>query len=96
MMLLKTEKARHELMPGVRTLSLRERSLLLLADGKPLQELQAMYHGLGRQMVDDLMRAGYFCAGTRSGKCPSDGCTARGAAAPCATALSGGHTHVPV
>ena len=61
-MLLKTEKARHELMPGVRTLSLRERSLLLLADGKPLQELQAMYHGLGRQMVDDLMRAGYFCA----------------------------------
>jgi hypothetical protein len=61
MMLLKTEKARHELMPGVRTLSLRERSLLLLADGKPLQELQAMYHGVGRQIVDDLMRAGYLC-----------------------------------
>ena len=60
MMLLKTEKARHELMPGVRSLSLRERSLLLLADGKPLQELQAMYHGVGRQIVDDLMRAGYL------------------------------------
>lgn len=60
MMLLKTEKARHELMPGVRSLSLRERSLLLLADGKPLHELQAMYHGVGRQIVDDLMRAGYL------------------------------------
>jgi len=60
MMLHKTEKARHELMPGVRSLSLRERSLLLLADGKPLQELQAMYHGVGRQIVDDLMRAGYL------------------------------------
>ena len=60
MMLLKTEKARQELMPGVRSLSLRERSLLLLADGKPLHELQAMYHGVGRQIVDDLMRAGYL------------------------------------
>ena len=36
MLLQKTEKARLELSPGVRTLSLRERSLLLLADGKPL------------------------------------------------------------
>ena len=60
MMLLKTEKARQELMPGVRSLSLRERSLLLLADGKPLHELQAMYHGVGRQIVDDLVRAGYL------------------------------------
>ena len=31
MLLQKTEKARLELSPGVRTLSLRERSLLLLA-----------------------------------------------------------------
>lgn len=62
MMLLKTEKARNELMPGVRTLSLRERSLLLLADGKPLQELQAMYNGVGRQIVDDLLRDGYLRA----------------------------------
>ena len=35
MLLLKTEKARQELAPGMRTLSLRERSLLLLAEGKP-------------------------------------------------------------
>lgn len=77
MMLLKTEKARHELMPGVRTLSLRERSLLLLADGKPLQELQAMYHGVGRQIVDDLMRAGYLCA-----QAPEPGETTPAAAVP--------------
>lgn len=60
MLLLKTDKARQELMPGVRTLSLRERSLLLLADAKPLQELQAMYHGEGGRIVDELMRAGYL------------------------------------
>jgi hypothetical protein len=61
MMLLKTDKARLELQPGVRTLSLRERSLLLLADGKPLHELQAMYNGEGRQIVDELVHAGYLC-----------------------------------
>lgn len=60
MLLLKTDKARLELMPGVRTLTLRERSLLLLSDGKPLHELQAMYNGVGSQIVDDLMRAGYL------------------------------------
>jgi hypothetical protein len=60
MLLHKTDKARQELQPGVRTLSLRERSLLLLADAKPLQELQAMYHGEGSRIVDELMRAGYL------------------------------------
>ena len=64
MLLQRTEKARLELSPGVRTLSLRERSLLLLADGKPLQDLQAMYHGLGAQMVDHLVRHGYLTAAT--------------------------------
>ena len=52
MLLQKTEKARLELLPGVRTLSLRERSLLLLADGKPLSDLQAMYNGIGAQIVE--------------------------------------------
>ena len=60
MMLLKTDKARTELMRGVRTLSLRERSLLLLADGKPLHELQALYHGMGAQLVEQLIREGYL------------------------------------
>ena len=40
--------------------SRRERSLLLLADAKPMQELQAMYHGEGSRIVDELMRAGYL------------------------------------
>ncbi|WP_440108085.1 hypothetical protein [Acidovorax sp. BL-A-41-H1] len=60
MLLQRTEKARLELSPGVRTLSLRERSLLLLADGKPLHDLQAMYHGLGAQMVEQLVDQGYL------------------------------------
>ena len=60
MLLQKTEKARLELSPGVRTLCLRERSLLLLADGKPLSDLQAMYNGIGAQIVENLMRQGYL------------------------------------
>lgn len=60
MLLQKTEKARLELSPGVRSLSLRERSLLLLADGKPLSDLQAMYNGIGAQIVENLMRQGYL------------------------------------
>ena len=60
MLLQKTEKARLELLPGVRTLSLRERSLLLLVDGKPLSDLQAMYNGIGAQIVENLMRQGYL------------------------------------
>ena len=64
MLLQKTEKARLELSPGVRTLSLRERSLLLLVDGKPLYDLQAMYNGIGAQIVDNLMRQGYLSGPT--------------------------------
>lgn len=66
MLLQKTEKARLELLPGVRTLSLRERSLLLLVDGKSLSDLQAMYNGIGAQIVDNLMRQGYL-AGPAAG-----------------------------
>jgi hypothetical protein len=60
MLLQKTEKARLELLPGARKLSLRERSLLLLVEGKPLPDLQAMYNGLGAQMVENLVRQGYL------------------------------------
>lgn len=60
MLLQKTDKGRLELLPGVRTLSLRERSLLLLVEGKPLSDLQAMYNGIGAQIVDNLMRQGYL------------------------------------
>lgn len=64
MLLQKTDKARLELLPGVRTLSLRERSLLLLVDGKPLSDLQAMYNGIGAQIVENLMRQGYLTGQT--------------------------------
>jgi len=60
MLLQKTEKAHQELSPGVRALSLRERSLLLLADGKPVSALQAMYHGMGAQIVESLLHQGYL------------------------------------
>lgn len=80
MLLQKTEKARLELLPGVRTLSLRERSLLLLVEGKPLSDLQAMYNGIGAQIVDNLMRQGYLTGPTelphagsvRAGAAPGD------------------------
>ncbi|SFE69718.1 hypothetical protein [Paracidovorax wautersii] len=62
MLLQKTDKARLELSPGVRTLSLRERSLLLLADGRSKVELDAMYNGLGAEMVSELLRQGYLTA----------------------------------
>lgn len=60
MLLQKTKKADLELSPSVRSLSLRERSLLLLVEGKRLVQLQAMYNGVGAQMVEDLMRQGYL------------------------------------
>lgn len=60
MLLLKTDKARLELSPGVRTLSLRERSLLLLAEGRPAQELEALYHGAGKDIVGRLLADGYL------------------------------------
>lgn len=73
MLLQRTDKARRELSPGVRTLSLRERSLLLLADGKPLAQLQALYNGVGAQMVDHLVREGYLAnlASTEAANTPA-------------------------
>lgn len=71
MLLQKTEKARLELTPGVRTLSLRERSLLLLVDRKPLHDLQAMYNGIGAQIVDNLMRQGYLTGPTSAASAPN-------------------------
>ena len=60
MFLRKTEKARLELSPGVRTLSLRERSLLLLAEGKRATELHALHNGMGAQLLDKLIAEGYL------------------------------------
>ncbi|CAN5541233.1 hypothetical protein BH11PSE7_BH11PSE7_33550 [soil metagenome] len=61
MLLQKTEKARTELRPGVRTLGLRERGVLLMADGnKSVADLAPMFDGQGRQIAMDLIRLGYL------------------------------------
>lgn len=61
MYLQKTEKARSELRPGVRTLGQRERTFLLLADGrKTLGDLRPMFEGHGEQIALNLIREGYL------------------------------------
>lgn len=61
MRLEKTDKARAELQPGSRTLSLRERSLLLLANGrKTAQEIGAYYGEEGQRLVQQLLHDGYL------------------------------------
>ncbi len=82
MLLQKTDKARLELSPGVRTLSLRERSLLLLADGRPKVELDAMYNGLGAEMVRELLHQGYLTELSLPGTSADAGADAGEAPAP--------------
>lgn len=61
MLLQKTDKARTELRPGMRTLGQRERTLLLLADGnKSLLDLRGLFDGEGEQIVLNLVREGYL------------------------------------
>lgn len=84
-MLQKTDKARQELAPGVRTLSLRERSLLLIADAKPIEVLHAMYNGMGAQIVDDLVRQGYLTAIKQPGPATAPAKAPAPAAAPATT-----------
>ena len=61
MLLQTTEKARLDLHPGVQTMTLRARSLLLLADcRKPPAELRRLFNGMGEQIMLDLVRQGYL------------------------------------
>ena len=61
MLLQRTEKARIELLPGPRTLGLRERSVLMLANGdKSLMDLEPLFGGEGWQIALDLVRQGYL------------------------------------
>ncbi len=61
MLLQTTPKARRELHPGVQTFNLRQRSVLLLADGPASTvRLRRLFNGMGRQIVDELLRQGYL------------------------------------
>ncbi len=61
MLLRRTEKARNELSRGNRTLPLRERSLMLLADGnKSLADFNVMFDGEGMALAERLINQGYL------------------------------------
>ncbi len=61
MQLHKTERARAELRPGTRTLSQRERTLLLLADGsKSVLDFRPLFNGEGEQIALRLLREGFL------------------------------------
>ena len=63
MRLQKTEKARAELQPGIRTLGQRERSLLLLADGQnTVTYVNTLFNGGGEKLVLQLLQDGYLTA----------------------------------
>lgn len=62
MLLYQTTKAHRELAPGAARLNLRERSLLLLANGVPRAQLERLFHGQGAALVAQLLQAGYLAA----------------------------------
>lgn len=60
-MLIKTEKGRHELRPGNRTLGQRERAILLVADGQQSEaQMAALFNGEGQQLLASLLAQGYL------------------------------------
>ncbi|MEG0448105.1 MAG: hypothetical protein RR687_15215, partial [Comamonas sp.] len=60
MLLQKTAKALEELQPGTRMLPQRARSVLLMAGGKSLVELQQMLGLEHAQLAQQLMSEGYL------------------------------------
>lgn len=61
MQLHKTDRARAELKPGVRTLGQRERTLLLMADGsKSAQDFRPLFEGDGEAIALRLLRDGFL------------------------------------
>ena len=61
MQLHKTDRARAELKPGVRTLGQRERTLLLLADGsKSALDFKLLFDGGGEELALRLEREGFL------------------------------------
>lgn len=65
----KTDRARAELKPGVRTLGQRERTLLLLADGsKTVSDFRGLFAGDGEQIALQLLKDGFLEAHPASAK----------------------------
>lgn len=61
MQLHKTDRARAELKPGVRTLGQRERTLLLMADGsKSAIDFKLLFNGDGEHIARQLLREGFL------------------------------------
>jgi hypothetical protein len=60
MLLRPTPKARRDLHPGVQTLTLRQRSVLLLAEREPAGRLGRLFNGMGEEIVGDLLERGYL------------------------------------
>jgi len=61
MRLQKTDKAKAELQPGVRTLGQRQRTLLLMADGrKTMSDFGALFNGDGTSIAIQLIDDGYL------------------------------------
>jgi hypothetical protein len=68
-----TAKARRELHPGLQTLTLRQRSVLLLAERrKPVPDLRRLFHGMGDQIVRDLLAQGYLAPLSERDARPAD------------------------
>lgn len=71
MLLEKTEKARAELRPGVRTLGQRERTVLLLADGtRTAADLASFFDGEAPRIAARLITDGYLMEQPASGPLP--------------------------
>jgi len=71
MQLQKTDKARAELQGGNRTLGQRERTMLILADGKnTIQTIDHLFNGqalqIARQLIDHGYLVGLDLSGPRS------------------------------
>lgn len=60
MKLLKTEKAREELEGSVRHVGRRERNMLIMAEGKTIQDLESIFKDETRSLAESLVRNGYL------------------------------------
>lgn len=98
MQLHKTDRARAELQPGIRTLGQRERTLLLLADGsRSVQDLRPLFNGDGEKIALQLLHEGFLHIPSANSPGPGSGPTPppksakqpqAGKAAPAASAVS--------